>query len=170
MHFRKEGNGSFNDTLNTFYLLLAPWATFPIISKESFICTIPVRITHTHTSGGALAGMSNSSMGPPWQIYLTTHCIMSCRSTMELHLGSLGISKIHKWIHSLTSGYMISICIKSIGGWLWSDCKILVHTQQLSYTHTINFNFIFSNRHLFLKGLGAHTPVSSCNFILRGTK
>ena len=33
-----------------------------------------------YTSRGALAGMRNSSMGPPWRIDLTTHRIMSERS------------------------------------------------------------------------------------------
>ena len=34
----------------------------------------------SYISRGALAGMRNSLMGPPWKINLTTHC------TMELHL------------------------------------------------------------------------------------
>ena len=33
-----------------------------------------------YTSRGALAGMRNSSMGPPWRIYPTTHRTMSERS------------------------------------------------------------------------------------------
>ena len=74
---RKEGNVLFNDALNTFYLrsygirhvvkyhtyserenLLQPHGLrFPINSKGSFISIIP--------QTGALAGMRNSSMGPP---------------------------------------------------------------------------------------------------------
>ena len=65
--FWKEGNGFFNDALNTFYLqlygvrhmvkdhsdsergnLLPPHGLlFPISSKGSFICIIPDRMTHT---------------------------------------------------------------------------------------------------------------------------
>ena len=85
---RKEENVLFNDALNTFYLRLygvrhmvtdhsdsekgnplpPHWLLFPISSKGSFIWTIPDRIAHTkacYTSRGALAGMRNSSMGPP---------------------------------------------------------------------------------------------------------
>ena len=102
----------FNDTFNAFYLRLYGvrlvvkdhWDSdrgnplpplhgllFPISSKRSFICTIPTdRITHTTvfvtTSCGALAGTSNSLLGPPWRIDTTTHCTISGRYTTELHL------------------------------------------------------------------------------------
>ena len=50
--------------------LLPPHGLLFLISSEvSFICTIPIdRITYhglCYTSRGALAGMRNSSMGPP---------------------------------------------------------------------------------------------------------
>ena len=35
---------------------------------------------------GTLAGMTNSSMGPPWGVDPTTHCTMSGCSTTKLHL------------------------------------------------------------------------------------
>ena len=84
----KEGNGLFNDALNTFYLRLygvghmlkdhsanergnplPPHRLFfPISSKGSFICIIPQDYTYhglCYTSSGALAGTRNSSMDPP---------------------------------------------------------------------------------------------------------
>ena len=39
-----------------------------------------------YTSHGALAGMRNSSMGPPWGIDSKTHCTMSRCSTTELYV------------------------------------------------------------------------------------
>ena len=42
-----------------------------------------------YTSHRALAGMRNSSVGLPRGIDPTTHCTMSRRSIMELHLASL---------------------------------------------------------------------------------
>ena len=80
LHHMKVGNVLFNDALNTFYLrlymvknhsdrergnLLPPHRLlFPISSKVLFICIIPDRITHT-IAFVTLAGMRNSSMGPP---------------------------------------------------------------------------------------------------------
>ena len=54
---------------------------FPINSKGSVICTYH---SLCYTSRGALAGMINSSMGPPWRIDPTTHRTMSERSTSQL--------------------------------------------------------------------------------------
>ena len=82
---RKEGNVLFNDALSTFYgvghmvkdhsdsergnPLPLHGLLFPIKSKGSFICTIHRENSTYHglcyTSRGALAGMRNSSMGPP---------------------------------------------------------------------------------------------------------
>ena len=86
----KDGNVLFNNALNKFYLRsygirhmvkdpshsergnpLPPHRLlFPINSKGSFICThTPDRLAHTTDFVtpvvGALAGMRNSSMGPP---------------------------------------------------------------------------------------------------------
>ena len=99
---RKEGNGLFNDALNTFYIRLygvrhmvkdhsdnERWNPLPphgllfsINNKGSFICTIPDSIYHSlcYTSHGALAIMRNSSLGPRWRINPTTHRTMSERS------------------------------------------------------------------------------------------
>ena len=52
-------------------LLLPHGLLFLISSKGSFICIIP------QTGYWALAGMRNSSMGPPWRIDPTTHHTMS---------------------------------------------------------------------------------------------
>ena len=54
---------------------------FSISCKGSFICIIHRQDNTYHglcyTSRGALSGMSNSWMGPPWRIDPTTHCTMS---------------------------------------------------------------------------------------------
>ena len=42
-----------------------------------------------YLSHRALAGMGNSSMGPPWGIDPRTHCSKSEHSAMELHLAAL---------------------------------------------------------------------------------
>ena len=65
------------------------------------------RIAHTstsiNTSHGALAGMRNSSMSPPWEIDPTTHhCIISKCFTTELHLTpwlELGLAINNNMIH-----------------------------------------------------------------------
>ena len=87
---RKDGNVLFNDELNTFYLRLygiihmvkdhsdsergnplppLHGLLFSIISKGYFICTIHRQDGTYHdlcyTIRGTLAGMRNSSMGPP---------------------------------------------------------------------------------------------------------
>ena len=86
---RNEGNGLFNDALNTFYLRLygvrymvkdhsdsdrgnplpSHGLLFSINSKGSFICTIHRQVSTYHglyyTSHGSLAGKRNSSMGSP---------------------------------------------------------------------------------------------------------
>ena len=90
----KEGTVLFNDALNTFYiwlygirhmvknhsdsekgnlLLLLHGLLFLISSKGSFVCTI-YRQDSTYTSSEELAGMRNSSVGPPSGIDPTTHC------------------------------------------------------------------------------------------------
>ena len=96
----KEGRKClFNNTLNTFYLQLygirymvkdhsdsekgnplpPHRLLFPINSKGSFICLRQDNIYHSlcYTSRGALAGMRNRSMSPPWGINPMTHHTMS---------------------------------------------------------------------------------------------
>ena len=89
---RKEVKVLFNDALSTFYSRLYDVARiikdrsdnergnplpthgllFLFSSKGSFICAIP--------QTGSLAGMRNSSMGPPRRIDPTTHRVISERS------------------------------------------------------------------------------------------
>ena len=84
---KKEGNGLFNDALNTFYLRLygvkhmvkdhsdserkpaaAAWATLPNQQQGPFYMHHPRQdntyCSLSYTSHGALAGTRNSSMGP----------------------------------------------------------------------------------------------------------
>ena len=105
---RKEGNVLFNDALNTFYLRLygvrhmvkdhsdsekgnplpPHGLLFPISSKSSLYASSHRQDSKYHglcyTRRGALAETTNSSMGPPWRIDLTTHCTMSKCSYTEL--------------------------------------------------------------------------------------
>ena len=100
----------FNDALNTFYLRLygvrhmvtdhsdsekgnplPPYRLLLSINSKGSLYPPSHRQDNTYhslcyTSRGALAGMRNSSMGPPlWRIDPTTHRTMSERSTSELH-------------------------------------------------------------------------------------
>ena len=102
---RKEGNVLFNDALNTFYLWLysvthmvkdhsdSEWEETPC-HHMSYSFRLAARVLlyasshrqdntyHSlcYTRHEALAGMRNSSMGPPWRIDPTTHHVMSERS------------------------------------------------------------------------------------------
>ena len=94
-HLRKEGNFSFNDALNTFYLRLygvrhmvkdhsdsergnplPPHRLLFPISSKGFLYASSHRQDNTYhslcyTSRGALAETRNSSMGPPHVLRLT---------------------------------------------------------------------------------------------------
>ena len=100
----KEGDVLFNDTLNTFYLqlysirhmvkdhsdskrgnLLPPHRLLIPIAARVLLYVLSHRQDNTYhilcyTRWGALAGMRNSSMGPPWRIDPMTHCTMSKHS------------------------------------------------------------------------------------------
>ena len=115
---RKEGNVIFNDALNTFYLRLYRrqdiWLrTILIVRKETrchymgcyFRLTARVLLyaqSHRqdntyhglcYTSRGALAGIRNSSMGPPWRISPTPIASWLNTLTTELHLAPLAVEK-----------------------------------------------------------------------------
>ena len=98
MASRKEGNCSFNDALNTFYLVIwhqaygkgpqserkptaAAWATFRLAARVHLYAPSHRQDNTYHclwyTSRGTLAVTRNSSMVPPWRIDQTTHCTMS---------------------------------------------------------------------------------------------
>ena len=82
MNRRKEGNILFNDTLNTYYLQL--YGVRHMVKDHADSERRNPLPTHglllLISSCGALAGMRNSSMGPPWRIDPTTHRTMSERS------------------------------------------------------------------------------------------
>ena len=142
----KEGNVLFDNTLNTFYLwlygighmekdhsdserenMLLPihGLLFSLAARSLLYAPFHIQDSTYHdlcyTSHEALAGMKNSSMGPPRWINMTTHQTMSKCSTTELHLTSSydvewlttrvnliqnTISKlhfIHRWIQSKKS-------------------------------------------------------------------
>ena len=100
--WRKEVNVLFNDALNTFYLRLYGFThmvkdhsdsereetrcrhmgySFRLAAKVLLYASSHRQDNTYHglcyTSRGALAGMRNSSMGPPWRIDPTTHRTMS---------------------------------------------------------------------------------------------
>ena len=68
---RNEGNGVFNDALNTFYLDILYAPSHRHDSTYLGLC---------YTSRGSLAGIRNRSMRPTWGIDPTTHRTMSERS------------------------------------------------------------------------------------------
>ena len=113
---RKEGskkgrNVLFNDALNTFYFILygirqivkdhldreetrchhhmgcPVWLAAGVLLYAPSHKQDSTYLNLYYTSYGALAGMRNSSAGPPpWEIDPTSHCTMSWCSTIELHL------------------------------------------------------------------------------------
>ena len=109
---KKEKNVLFNDALNTFYLQLNSvrnmvndhlareetywchymgysfWLAARVILYALFYRQDSTYHGLCYTSHGTLAGMRNSSMGPPWGIDSTTHRTMSGCSTTELNLAS----------------------------------------------------------------------------------
>ena len=108
---KEEGNVLLNDVLDTFYFVVVQIMRketccclyrglfLPLSNKKSFICTIPQTGLYKpllyapshkqdctnlcYTSYGQMAGMRNSSVIPPSEIDLTTHCTVSRCSAIE---------------------------------------------------------------------------------------
>ena len=105
-HVMKEGNALFNNTLTTFYLSLYDVRQRHVLKdhsvREETCCPHFMGYFETaakdllyapfhrqsniyhdlcYTSCEVLAGMRNSSTGPPWEISPTAHHITSGRST-----------------------------------------------------------------------------------------
>ena len=79
---RKEQRVLINNALNTWRqtILIARVETCCHHMGYSFQLAARVLLYTSSHSRGALAGMRNSSMGPPWTINSTTHCTMNERS------------------------------------------------------------------------------------------
>ena len=108
---RKEGNVLFNDALSTFY--------FRLYGVRHNYCKEPLRLaarvllyasSHRqdntyhglcYTSRGALDGMRNSPMGPPWRVDPTTHRTMSKRSYHGATSRFFYMGLIHKLLYKV---------------------------------------------------------------------
>ena len=105
-----------------------------------------------YTSHGALAGMRNSSIGPPWGINLMTHHTMSECSTTELHL-----ILTRSWL----SPYITVTCMACGSSailhdyWLFGQLHFLISFHQKTIQACLSWTHPQSSISDWWQGLGA---------------